>query len=187
MSVVRGVYVPREWNFFHTHLQHHSKNGRSTDGTHFFSVRADLAKKTLKSRAQFFFFPHLFRLIAQEDTDPIHRKANVPASFSLDNCSIASSVYRNVSLLLLHDNQHWDFAWLSLLCAVRIERADAGRDRRTCIARLDSRARTGTGERYFPSSADPTRRTRNYVCLLFHEAIRGWISICSTSWPTKLC
>ena len=162
MNVVRGVYFPRKWNFFHTHLQHHSKNGRLTDGTHLFSVRADLTKKSLNQELIFFFFPHLFRLIAQEDIDPIHRKANVPVSFSLDNCSVASSVLPQCkSTTPTRQSTLVHFAWLSLLCAVKIERADAGRDRRTCIARLVSRARTGTGERYFPSSADPTRRTRN--------------------------
>ena len=50
-----------------------------------------------------------------EFTDPILRKTNVPVLFSLDDCSVASSLYHTVSLLLLHDNQHWDIARLSLL------------------------------------------------------------------------
>ena len=34
------------------------------------------------------------------------------------------------------------------------EQADAGRDGRTRLARPNSQARTGTGEYYFPCSAD---------------------------------
>ena len=36
----------------------------------------------------------------------------------------------------------------------RDEQADAGRDGRTRLARPNSQARTGTGEYYFPCSAD---------------------------------
>ena len=39
-----------------------------------------------------------------------------------------------------------------------MSRADAGRDGRICLARLDSQARTGTGTNNFPYSADNEQR-----------------------------
>ena len=38
--------------------------------------------------------------------------------------------------------------------SVENERADAGRDGQTCLARPNSQARTGTAKFHFPSSAD---------------------------------
>ena len=42
------------------------------------------------------------------------------------------------------------------------ERADAGRDCRTYLARRNSQVRTGTGEKYFPCSADHEQDCRPY-------------------------
>ena len=41
--------------------------------------------------------------------------------------------------------------------SVENERADAGRDGRTCLARPNSQARTGTGKFHFPCSVDRKR------------------------------
>ena len=102
--------------------------------------------------------------------DPIHRKANVPAVFSLDDCNVASSVYRNVSLLLLHDNQLWDFG---SPYSVKTERADAGLDSQTCIARLDSRARTRPGEIHF-ACLDDYEKDRQ-LCLFAFSRSHTWL------------
>ena len=46
------------------------------------------------------------------------------------------------------------------------ERADAGRDGRTCLARPNSTARTGTGKNYFPCSADHEQDWQPYWLIL---------------------
>ena len=45
-------------------------------------------------------------------------------------------------------------------------RADAGRDGRTCLARPNSQARTGTGKKRFPCSADHEQDWQPYTRLI---------------------
>ena len=55
--------------------------------------------------------------------------------------------------------------------SVENEQADAVRDGRTCLARLNSRARTGKCEKSFPSSDDHEQDLQPYIHTYIHTSL----------------